>query len=209
MLSIIVFVNLFSRNKVLSFSFFINLFIIIFFGDDLIHYTLILFILSFCLFIFIISSNINYSYPILCKCLFGFTLLLLGISAFILLIFLSYFYVSLVIRIFYCFKHYITLITGPNQTSSSSFTSTRGSSGGSGGSGSGGSGGTPNSNNTVISYFSGDNKTRRDNYILSWLEDCLRAAEVGTLKANNPLKNLIYRTTTTGPSSDQGPSGWQ
>ena len=70
MLSIIVFVNLFSRNKVLSFSFFINLFIIIFFGDDLIHYTLILFILSFCLFIFIISSNINYRYPILCKCLF-------------------------------------------------------------------------------------------------------------------------------------------
>ena len=70
MLSIIVFVYLFSRNKVLSFSFFINLFIIIFFGDDLIHYTLILFILSFCLFIFIISSNINYRYPILCKCLF-------------------------------------------------------------------------------------------------------------------------------------------
>lgn len=67
MLSIIVFVNLFSRNKVLSFSFFINLFIIIFFGDDLIHYTLILFILSFCL--FIISSNINYRYPMLCKCL--------------------------------------------------------------------------------------------------------------------------------------------
>jgi hypothetical protein len=50
MLSIIVFVYLFSRNKVLSFSFFINLFIIIFFGDDLIHYTLILFILSFFLF---------------------------------------------------------------------------------------------------------------------------------------------------------------
>jgi hypothetical protein len=206
MLSIIVFVNLFSRNKVLSFSFFINLFIIIFFGDDLIHYTLILFILSFCLFIFIISSNINYSYPILCKCLFGFTLLLLGISAFIdfSVLFLC---LSCNKDFFYCFKHYITLITGSNQTSSSSFTSARGSSGGSGGSGSGGSGGTPNSNNTVISYFSGDNKTRRDNYILSWLEDCLRAAEVGTLKANNPLKNLIYRTTTTGPSSDQGPSG--
>ena len=37
----------------------------------------------------------------------------------------------------------------------------------------------------------------------------LREGELGTVKANNPLKILIYSSTSTGPSRDQGPGQWK
>lgn len=100
------------------------------------------------------------------------------------------------------------MITVSNSNSSgwSSFTSTNASSGAS--SGSGGSGGSPNSNNSMHPFFSDDSRARRNNNIVSWLDNCFREGEVGTVKANNPLKILIYTSTSTGPSRDQGPGQW-
>lgn len=37
----------------------------------------------------------------------------------------------------------------------------------------------------------------------------LTEGELGTVKANNPLKILIYSSTSTGPSRDQGRGLWK
>jgi hypothetical protein len=98
------------------------------------------------------------------------------------------------------------MITRLNTSSSgwSSFTSTNGNSGTS----SGGSGGSPNSNSSTYSYNSDDTRNRRNYNILSWLDNCFREGEVGTVNANSPLRILVFTTTSTGLFRNQGPSQW-
>lgn len=123
----------------------------------------------------------------------GIILLVIALSASILFLFLYSFYISLIIKMYYCLKHYITVIT----SSWSSFASTYAHSRDTGASG-GGNGGTPRSSNH---YYNSDNKkTRRNNRIIAWLQDCHREGEIATSVANHPLKVLTYSYRTNGPN---------
>ena len=192
-----VFINAFLYHNKLCIM---NLFILINFGGIFIHYILILFILALYLFFFIRNSNFKDQYPKLYTIFASLTFLILIVSFLILLGFLINFYLSLVIKMYYYFKHSIAYIFSSNSSSfSSSSTSHSSSSNG---------GGSPNPNNSVNPIFNHDSRNWRNYRIHMWLDNLLREGELGALKANNSLIILMSSSINAGPSRNKGPGQW-